>query len=249
MTVRRCDWSTTRRICNDKMTRGPEEPEEEDEVTDHQHGPGESERVWEEHYGARSRVWSGQVNARLAEVAAALPAGRALDLGCGEGADAIWLAERDWTVLGVDVSSTALARARADADARGVGPRVEFAQHDLDRGLPSGTFDLVSAQFLHSTVALDRGAILRAAAEALVPGGTLLIVDHAEAPPWASGLHEHDFPSAQTVLAGLGLDERRWRPVRAERVARSAVAPDGRDVTLQDNVIVIRRLATTGDVV
>ena len=66
---------------------------------------------WEEHYGERERVWSGRVNARLAEVAAELPPGRALDLGCGEGADAVWLAERGWDVVAVDISETALGRA------------------------------------------------------------------------------------------------------------------------------------------
>lgn len=211
--------------------------------------PGAAEAAWEQHYAGRSRVWSGQVNARLAEVAATLPAGTALDLGCGEGADAVWLAEHGWTVLGVDVSPTALDRARADADARGVGARVRFARHDLDHGFPAGTFDLISAQFLHSTVAMDRTTILRAAAAALAPGGTLVVVDHAEAPPWASGLHHHEFPAAQTVLADLDLDPARWQPVRVERAGRPAVGPDGTEVTLHDNVIVIRRLADTGEVV
>ncbi len=198
--------------------------------------------TWEQHYSAKPRVWSGRVNTRLAEIAAELPAGRALDLGCGEGADAIWLAERGWSVLGVDVSTTALERAREDAGARGVGGRVEFAQHDLGRSFPAGTFDLICAQFLHSPVAMDRQAILRAAAEALAPGGSLLIVDHAEAPPWASRIAHHEFPSAESVLAGLALDPARCRPVRTERVSRPAVGPDGRSVTLWDNVILVRRL-------
>lgn len=203
---------------------------------------GDARAAWEEHYGAKPRVWSGRVNTRLAEIAGDLPAGRALDLGCGEGADAIWLAEQGWSVLGVDVSPTALDRAREDADARGVGARVEFDQHDLCRTFPAGTFDLISAQFLHSTVAMDRQVILRAAAEALAPGGILLIVDHAEAPPWASKLAHHEFPSAESVLAGLALDPTRWQPMRTERVSRLTVAPDGREVTLWDNLILVRRL-------
>ncbi len=204
--------------------------------------------TWEAHYSAKPRVWSGHANIRLTEIAADLPVGRALDLGCGEGADAIWLAEQGWTVLGVDVSETALERARADADARGVGARVEFAQHDLGRDFPAGTFDLISVQFLHSPVAMDRRAILRAAADALAPGGNLLIVDHAEAPPWASKLAHHEFPSAESVLAGLALDPTQWRPIRTDRISRPAVGPDGQDVTLWDNVILVRRAGSgTGD--
>jgi len=98
---------------------------------------------WEEHYGERDRVWSGRVNARLAEVVSTLEPGRALDLGCGEGGDACWLAERGWTVVAVDISDTALQRAAADADARGLGDRIEFAQQDLSDGFPDGTFDLI----------------------------------------------------------------------------------------------------------
>lgn len=199
--------------------------------------------AWEEHYCAKPRVWSGRVNTRLAEIAGGLPVGRALDLGCGEGADAIWLAGRGWNVLGVDVSPTALQRARADADADGVGARIELAQLDLGSDFPAGVFDLISAQFLHSQVAMDRPAILRAALDALAPGGSLLIVDHAEGPPWASKLHHHEFPSAESVLAGLTLDPARWQTIRCERVSRTAVGPDGQEATLWDNVILIRRLA------
>ncbi|MCX6481256.1 MAG: class I SAM-dependent methyltransferase, partial [Mycobacterium sp.] len=60
--------------------------------------PADAGAVWEEHYRAKPQVWSGRVNTQLAEIAGQLPAGRALDLGCGEGADAIWLAEQGWDV-------------------------------------------------------------------------------------------------------------------------------------------------------
>lgn len=197
--------------------------------------------VWEEHYGAKPRVWSGRVNARLAEIAADLPGGRALDLGCGEGADAIWLAEHGWTVTAVDVSATALERGRAAARERGVGQRIEFVEHDLDGSFPAGAFDLVSAQFLHSPVEKDRVAILRRAAAAVAPGGTLLIVDHAAAPPWASRMHDHVFPSADAVLAGLDLDGAQWQPVQVGSVDREVAGPDGQPAVLTDNVIRIRR--------
>jgi SAM-dependent methyltransferase len=116
---------------------------------------------WEQHYGERDRVWSGRVNVRLAEVVSPLEAGHALDLGCGEGADACWLAERGWTVVAVDVSDTALQRAAAAAEAQGLTERIQFVQHDLSHSFPDGSFDLVSAQFLHSMVPFDRPRVLR----------------------------------------------------------------------------------------
>ena len=205
--------------------------------------PGDAYAVWEEHYSATPQVWSGRVNARLAEIAPTLDGSRALDLGCGEGADAIWLAEHGWTVVAVDVSTTALTRAREAATSRGVADRIDFVECDLTRELPEGPFDLVSAQFLHSTVAMDRSAVLRRAAAAVAPGGTLLIVDHAAAPPWASRLHHHEFPTAESVLDGLALDGAQWQRIRVERVERSARGPGGEAATLVDNVIVVRRTA------
>ena len=205
--------------------------------------PGDAHAVWEEHYSAAPQVWSGRVNARLAEVAPTLDGSRALDVGCGEGADAIWLAEHGWTVIAVDVSTTALTRAREAATSRGVADRIDVVECDLTRELPEGPFDLVSAQFLHSTVAMDRSAVLRRAAAAVAPGGTLLIVDHAAAPPWASRLHHHEFPTAESVLDGLALDGAQWQRIRVDRAERSARGPGGEEVTLVDNVIVLRRAA------
>ena len=202
--------------------------------------------VWEQHYSAKSQVWSGRVNAQLAAIVIGLDSGRALDLGCGEGADAIWLAEHGWTVVAVDVSTTALSRAHAAAESRGMAERIDFQQHDLTVGLPDGLFDLVSAQFLHSTVEMDRIALLRRAADVVAPGGTFLIVDHAAAPPWASKLHHHEFPTAAAVLSGLALDDGQWQRVHVGSVERSVLGPDGQDATLVDNVIRLRRNPVQG---
>ena len=202
----------------------------------------DAKATWEEHYAERDRVWSGRVNVRLAEVASTVKPGRALDLGCGEGGDAMWLAEHGWHVVAVDISETALQRAAADADTRGLGDRIDFAQHDLSESFPVGTFDLASAQFLHSMVDLDRPRILRQAVEAVAPGGLLLIVDHGGPPPWASKLHHHhEFPSADEVVESLSLDAGDWERVRVEPVERQAMGPDGQIGTLIDNVIVVRR--------
>ena len=202
----------------------------------------DAKATWEEHYAERDRVWSGRVNVRLAEIASTVKPGRALDLGCGEGGDAMWLAEHGWHVVAVDISETALQRAVADADTRGLGDRIDFAQHDLSSSFPAGTYDLISAQFLHSMVDLDRPRILRQAAEAVAPGGLLLIVDHGGPPPWASKLHHHhEFPSADEVVESLNLDAGEWERVRVEPVEREATGPDGQIGTLIDNVIVLRR--------
>lgn len=204
----------------------------------------ETKEHWEKHYGERDRVWSGRVNVQFADVVADLPPGRALDLGCGEGADAVWLAERGWDVVAVDVSETALGRAAEAASARGVADRIDFLQLDLSDGFPDGTFDLVSSQFLHSTVRLDRARILENAAVALRPGGRLVIVDHGSAPPWASKLdHHHEFPSAEEVVAGLALSADEFERVRIEAVERQAVGPEGEQRPWMDNVIVLRRRA------
>ena len=202
--------------------------------------PNEHHATWEEHYNARPQVWSGRVNAQLASIVPTLTGTRALDLGCGEGADAIWLAEQGWSVVAVDVSDTALSRARAAAEARGVADRIDFQRRELTGSFPDGLFDLVSAQFLHSTLELDRPAILRRAAAAVAPGGSLLIVDHAGAPPWATKMHHHDFPTAKAVVAGLDLEPARWE-TEISSVERPARGPEGEDATLVDNVILVRR--------
>ncbi|WP_101947271.1 bifunctional 2-polyprenyl-6-hydroxyphenol methylase/3-demethylubiquinol 3-O-methyltransferase UbiG [Mycobacterium sp. 3519A] len=194
---------------------------------------------WEQRYAERDKRWSGRVNVRLAEIVSSFPPGHALDLGCGEGADAWWLAERGWTVVAVDISDIALQRAAAGAEERGVSDRIRFEQCDLSQSFPDGTFDLISAQFLHSMIPFDRPKVLRRAATAVRPGGALVIVDHAGPPPWASELdhHHHDFPSAEQVIEGLELGDE-WERERVDAVEREVA---GQTATWTDNVIVLRR--------
>lgn len=133
---------------------------------------------WDERYGGPDRVWSGRANAVLAAEAADLAPGRAVDLGCGEGGDAIWLAERGWQVTGIDFSETGLTRAAAHAAERGVAERIEWRQADLRSWTPDGEqWDLVTSHFLHL---LDDGMLeaTRRMAGAVAPGGTLLVVGH-----------------------------------------------------------------------
>lgn len=152
---------------------------------------------WEDQYASNERRWSGRVNATMADVVDTLSPGGALDLGCGEGGDAVWLAERGWHVTAVDISATAAQRGAAGAEQRGVSDRVTWVAHDLATWQTDETFDLVTASFFHSTVDLPRTEILRRAAAQIRPGGHLLLVSHVfesdeDIPPWAKRHHERD---------------------------------------------------------
>lgn len=207
----------------------------------------EVKQHWEDRYAEQDRIWSGRVNPWLAQVAEQVPPGRALDLGCGEGGDTVWLAEHGWQVVGVDISETALGRAAAAVEERGLADRVRFVQMDLSETFPEGTFDLVSAQFLQSMVHLDRERIFAAAARAVEPGGLLVVVDHGAAPPWApQHVQDHVFLGVDEVLASIDLGDGQWDQVQAEAVQRDAVGPDGKQAQLIDNLIVLRRSSVGG---
>ncbi|WP_249643887.1 class I SAM-dependent methyltransferase [Nocardia sputi] len=199
---------------------------------------------WETFYGERERVWSGQPNFLLVREIEGVTPGTALDLGCAEGADAIWLAERGWRVTAVDVSETALGRARAQAARQGLTSEIDWQRHDLAHTFPPGRFDLVTAQYLHSPPAEDgeRMRILRRAAEAVAPGGLLLIVGHAEWPSWVTEPPAHvHFPTTAEVLAGLAPDPAEWQVEVDELAEREHAGPEGQPGTRKDNILRIRR--------
>lgn len=199
---------------------------------------------WDARYLERDQIWSGKVNAVLRSVAETLPPGRALDLGCGEGGDAVWLAEQGWEVLGFDISEVAVARARRAAAERGLDDRtLRFTATDLGGLAEVGTFDLVTASFLSSPVELERNRILRRAATLVAPGGHLLITSHAAAPPWSRHSHKPSFHSfdPDTEVAELELDPGEWETLVAEVRHRSAVDPDGNPAELDDSVVLLRR--------
>ncbi len=132
---------------------------------------------WNKRYADREQLWSGQPNGALVAEVAGLTPGRALDVGCGEGADAVWLASGGWDVTALDVSDLALARAAGHA--RDAGVAVRWMHAGLaEAALPPASFDLVSAQY----PALPRtpdSAAERALLAAVAPGGVLLLVHHA----------------------------------------------------------------------
>lgn len=175
------------------------------------------------------------------DVASGLSAGTALDLGCGEGGDAVWLARQGWRVTAVDVSATALARATERAAAAGLADRIDFQRHDITRSFPVGAFDLVSAQYLQSPAAFRREPVLQAAVRAVTLGGLLLVVDHASVPPWSSADPETPFPTPEQILLSLDLAPPRWRVERLVRASREATGPTGETGPLIDNVVAVRR--------
>ena len=205
--------------------------------------PPSAEQHWETHYRDFGEIRTP--NPLLVREVEALPPGTVLDLGCGLGGDAIWLAGRGWRVTAVDVSPTALRRAAAHAEDAGVAERISWVQHELSRSFPTGAFDLVSAHFLHSPVARDgeREAILRRAARAVAPGGRLLIAGHAGWPSWMQEPpFDHHFPTTGEVRAALDLEPGRWHVEVDEVVVRELTAPDGQRGRRDDNVLHVRRV-------
>jgi len=214
----------------------------------HAHAPAHAEpdtdlsptEYWEQRYSGSERIWSGKVNATIASVVAELTPGAAIDLGCGEGGDVLWLAEQGWTALGLDISATAVGRARDEAAARGLDG-ASFEAVDLDAWEPEpASVDLVTASFFQSNVALDRTAILRRAMTALRPGGRLVTVSHAAPPSWAKD-HPAKMVSVQDEVAQLCGSAEEWEVELAEARPRAATAPDGSAGEHLDAVLVLRR--------
>jgi SAM-dependent methyltransferase len=219
------------------------------EAHDHDHErhhvPDVSDHAfWDERYGSRQSIWSGEPNRCLVTETADLVPGAALDVGCGEGADAIWLAQRGWRVTAVDISSVALERAAANAARVGaeVATRIEWVHEDLMTWDPGrDRFDLVSAQYMHLPSA-PREALFARLAAAVASGGTLLIVGH----------HPSDLqttmprpPIPDLFFTGdeiaVSLDAQMWTVVTDVSPGRTATDPEGKTVTIRDTVLRARR--------
>ncbi|WP_150243582.1 class I SAM-dependent methyltransferase [Nocardiopsis quinghaiensis] len=200
--------------------------------------------LWDGFHAARPATADPRPNLRLTEAVAGLPPGRALDLGCGTGGDALWLARRGWHVTAVDVSAVAVERLAGLALSHGLGDLVAAERHDLQTSFPRGRFDLVCAHYLHTPVDLDRASVLRTAAHALRPDGRLLVVDHGSTAPW-SWNQDPDvrYPAPREVAAGIGLDPSEWTVERAEEPRRTATGAGGQTAEVTDHVLLVRRTA------
>lgn len=235
---------------------------------DHHHGtddggtrpsdepPQSAAEAWDERYRSKPKLWSGKPNPQLVREGGGLRPGKALDLGCGEGADAIWLAQQGWTVTAVDVSAVALERAaahekaaleRESVHAEGVGEipsRIHWDQCDLDEWQPAEKYDLVSSHFLHSPHMVWQGP-LRAAAAAVKKGGTLLIVGHHpdRLPPWGNHTNREMFYTCAELVQELGLDSPEWQIEVSTTRERVTAGPDGREAVTGDTVLRATRLS------
>ena len=202
--------------------------------------------AWNQRYADADLVWSAEANRFLVEEVADLPPGRALDLGAGEGRNAIWLAERGWRVTAVDFSEIGLQKARRLAEARGV--EVDWTEADLRSYSPApGAFDLVVLVYIHLP-GEERRAVVRRAADAVAAGGTLLVIGHDR-----SNLEEgYGGPQDPTILFSpddisddlAGIEE--LRVVRADRVMRPVMTDDGERKAI-DALVRAERRSTDDD--
>jgi SAM-dependent methyltransferase len=202
---------------------------------------------YDQMYRSTPAVWSGRPNRQLVVEGGVLPPGTALDAGCGEGADALWLAERGWRVTGVDFSTVALDRAAGHARARGLEERVEWVSADVRAWEPGeGRFDLVTAHYLYSSGA-DLPALFARLAAAVAPGGTLLVVGHLMDDVGGDHHHGHgpDLRYTAEDVAAV-LDPAQWTEVRTEVRDRDTAAADRTGNPVPDTVLVARRRSGPG---
>ena len=205
---------------------------------DANHGTDERE-YWNERYSASVQLWSGAPNSIVVEVASTLAPGSALDVGCGEGADAVWLALQAWDVTALDVSDVALSR--AEVHARDAGVSVHWLLAGLlDAQLAPASFDLVSAQYPVLSKTPDAVAE-HVLLDAVAVGGTLVFVHHAD---FQSNDHAHgdfnpaDYVGPWDVLPLLGAD---WQVETNETRPRSVATGAGAGHS-EDVILVARRV-------
>ena len=188
---------------------------------------------WDERYRVDELIWKAEPNRFLVEEAAGLAPGRALDLACGEGRNALWLAERGWQVTAVDFSSVGLEKARRLASERGL--ELVLGEADvLDWEPPAASFYLVIFMYLHLPAGARR-RVQERAASALAPGATLLVVGH-DSTNLTEGIGGPQDPavlfSPEDIVGDLdGLDIE-----RAER-ARRPVATGSGEVDAIDAIV------------
>lgn len=202
---------------------------------------------WDERYAGSDRVWSGRPNQRLVEQTADLEPGSALDVACGEGGDVIWLAKQGWRVTAVDVSQVALAKVAQHAEDEGVADRVKLGFYDaLDDARPAGRhhFDLVTVSFLHVPVE-DFDAIYRGIADAVGPGGRLLVTAHHPHDVESGSRHDHGpgllFEPGRVLTAlGVGEPGSPWEVEVAATPDRVQETDDG-PLHVRDTVVRLRR--------
>ena len=193
---------------------------------------------WDERYSGSDKIWSGNPNPQLVAEVTGLEPGSALDLGCGEGGDVIWLAQQGWTVTGADFSAEGLARAAELAAAAGVADRTDWWQVDARTLDAEGReFDLVTTHFLHPGAAMVD--VVRRLTTAVAPGGHLLVVGHAPSEVFAQlSRKQHEAMWHATDLLPALPDD--FETLVVEERPR-VVERDGKTVEIGDATLLARR--------
>lgn len=199
---------------------------------------------WDERYRSAAKVWSGNPNPHLVADLASLSPGLALEVGAGEGADAIWLAEQGWTVTAADISQVALDRGIAQANAMGapISTMITWELVDLISQPPAArAYDLVSVHFMHLP-SRQREPMYEQLADAVRSGGTFFVVGHhpsdlqttVKRPPEPDLLFT---PEELTANLGAG-----WEVLASDSRPRSVTDAEGNEVMVHDTVVMARRL-------
>jgi SAM-dependent methyltransferase len=161
---------------------------------------------WNRRYAAQELIWTAEANRFVVEETASLPPGSALDLAAGEGRNAVWFAERGWTVRAVDFSDVAIEKAKRLAAARNVADKIDFQVADLRGYEPESLhYDLVALMYLQIPQ-VELVPILKRAARAVAPGGTFLLVAHDSANlehGYGGPQHPDVLYTAEQVVAAL----------------------------------------------
>ncbi len=201
--------------------------------------------AWDERYRGSELVWTAEPNRFVVAEVSPLPPGRALDLACGEGRNAVWLASRGWQVEALDFSPVAVDKARVLAAHHGVAEALELRVEDLTGWAPTaGSVDLVVLSYLHLG-AEDRRKVLVAAWSALAPGGHLVVIGH-DATNIDEGFGGPQDPSvlftAEEIVRDVtsGVQGDNVEVLRAERVTRPVGEGPNRAVALDCLVHLVR---------
>lgn len=198
-----------------------------------------AEDFWDDLYRGASRQTRGLQSAMLERFAMDRTPGRALDLGCAKGDDAIWLAQQGWDVVATDIAQAALDIAASNAAERGVTDRISFERHDLAISFPEGRYDLISAMFLQTPLDFPKRQVFAQAYGQLASGGMLLIVTHGSAAPWSWNKADHPYPTPEEDLVALGYAASDNQVAFLDAVRRTAHGHNGQTAQVLDNVIVL----------
>ncbi|MBC7594786.1 MAG: class I SAM-dependent methyltransferase [Kineosporiaceae bacterium] len=215
-------------------------------MSGHGHQPTDEEAAamfeppsWEERYSGEEKLWSGNPNPQLVAEVSGLTPGTALDVGCGEGGDVIWLARRGWRVTGADFSAKGLARAARHAEEAGVADHTDWWQVDARTFAAEGrSYDLVTSHFLHPP---DGGMVevTSRLADAVAPGGHLLIVGHAPSAVFTqlAASHRRAMFLAEDLLPSL---PEAYEALTVEQRPRT-MTREGATVDVHDSTLLARR--------